>query len=1184
MAQQVQALVNYYAREGFYRHIQTVCNEVLKKRSNEPVQLFWRAYSLILEGTYSEALRELRPLVSQGQEVEVAAIAASIYAHRLAKIVDEEAVMELETRLLNEERNASERKLLHTAMFYWHTGSVEKAKGMVERVMRIQPNYTQGKTLMGWIELTPSSADDEDEYMHAVRTALGIFNDVLSGEGAAQKELEAMLGKAKCLEKLGDIAEALNMLNYIVVQYSWFVPALEEKARLLIMTGDWENAVEVAQRILAADNQNIEALKITVLYLLMRESKIPVAAKSISNLLESCDRNEPKNASLYHRIAQPIARLAGQNAQLLKLAMTFSDRARKCAPESCEFLCEFAYQQMLAGDYQGSMSSYRAATALDELSTASMYGTIHCQLLDGQLEDAAGQLEFLAAVSTSVEPAVEVLFMQALLAWKRDRDAPECLRLLDDGARSHLGALQGRPQTAEHVVALNPQLLMDMAQLYLQQCGADPRSPTEPSNPALRSCLAVLESLGRAAPGLLEGQLLLARANYLGGNMDDSARAISHILRIDGNFAQAHVLMAQIHLFQNKPKLAGQSLDQAAAQDFSARDTPAYCIVKSKVLLHDMKEDEALQVLEHGMQIPGVRKPGGKGGAHVALSERVSIYLLLAEARSKLGKIPEATKIIQDALNEFAGSPEEVRVMISNCELSLSRGDIEGGLSMLRAIPRDSPHYVRAKMAMADIYLKHRNDKAMYASCYLDLVEKYPDVQTYMMLGEAFMQIQEPEKAIKAFESALNRQDRKDPTLACKIGRALITTHDYRKAVDYYERAVQSDPSNLPMQHELAELYFKLKRFDHAQRVLSDALAAPKSGDVSDSLATDVQNTLLLAKVLKGQGRNEEFATTMAQANEVQGRLLNRLRGEQPDAVRKQKELAADICFTVAQEFDKQKMYDEAGLQYQEAIKHCDTHTKSMVRLARIHLMKGDTDACQQQCVSLLRQDPDNEEASMMLAELMFCKEHYTTAIYHYQQLLDRKANHYVALGALVQLLRRAGRVDEIPRYLRAAEKSSVRAAHDAGLFFCKGLHERYNNNLHEALRCFNQARKSGEWGQKAIFNMVEIYLNPDNEAVWEEAAESGRPTDNAEAVRAAEKLLKEVRGAPDSKFQVLQAYAMMATKSKTEIDAALNLLTDLANQVNPKPYILNPRPETLSPSKTEIDAALNCARTSPTR
>jgi hypothetical protein len=29
-----------------------------------------------------------------------------------------------------------------------------------------------------------------------------------------------------------------------------------------------------------------------------------------------------------------------------------------------------------------------------------------------------------------------------------------------------------------------------------------------------------------------------------------------------------------------------------------------------------------------------------------------------------------------------------------------------------------------------------------------------------------------------------------------------------------------------------------------------------------------------------------------------------------------------------------------------------------------------------------------NEEASLMLAELMFQKEHYETAIYHFQQLL----------------------------------------------------------------------------------------------------------------------------------------------------------------------------------------------------
>ena len=94
-------------------------------------------------------------------------------------------------------------------------------------------------------------------------------------------------------------------------------------------------------------------------------------------------------------------------------------------------------------------------------------------------------------------------------------------------------------------------------------------------------------------------------------------------------------------------------------------------------------------------------------------------------------------------------------------------------------------------MAMADIYLKQRGDKVMYAQCYMELVDLHPDVQTYMMLGEAFMQIQEPEKAIQAFESALKRNPR-DTALASKIGKALITTHDYQKAVDYYEAAVSN--------------------------------------------------------------------------------------------------------------------------------------------------------------------------------------------------------------------------------------------------------------------------------------------------------------------------------------------------------------------------------------------------------
>lgn len=55
-------------------------------------------------------------------------------------------------------------------------------------------------------------------------------------------------------------------------------------------------------------------------------------------------------------------------------------------------------------------------------------------------------------------------------------------------------------------------------------------------------------------------------------------------------------------------------------------------------------------------------------------------------------------------------------------------------------------------------------------------------------------------------------------------------------------------------------------------------------------------------------------------------------------------------------------------------------------------------------------------------------------------------------------------------------------------------------------------ARKDTEWGAQAIFQMVEIYLNPDHEAVWDEANEGNHRPDNANAVDAAMRLLGEVR------------------------------------------------------------------------
>lgn len=49
----------------------------------------------------------------------------------------------------------------------------------------------------------------------------------------------------------------------------------------------------------------------------------------------------------------------------------------------------------------------------------------------------------------------------------------------------------------------------------------------------------------------------------------------------------------------------------------------------------------------------------------------------------------------------------------------------------------------------------------------------------------------------------------------------------------------------------------------------------------------------------------------------------------------------------------------------------------------------------------------------------------------------------------------------------------------------------RYTGEPNEGLRHFNKARKDNDWGQNAVYNMIEICLNPDNETMGGEVFEN---------------------------------------------------------------------------------------------
>ena len=50
----------------------------------------------------------------------------------------------------------------------------------------------------------------------------------------------------------------------------------------------------------------------------------------------------------------------------------------------------------------------------------------------------------------------------------------------------------------------------------------------------------------------------------------------------------------------------------------------------------------------------------------------------------------------------------------------------------------------------------------------------------------------------------------------------------------------------------------------------------------------------------------------------------------------------------------------------------------------------------------------------------------------------------------------------------------------EAGYYYCSGLLDWRTGKLSSALQNFNAARRDPEWGQQAIYNMIEICLSDD--------------------------------------------------------------------------------------------------------
>lgn len=167
-----RALINYYLRKGWYDHVQRLCEGLLEKKGSDPAVAFWRAFGIVLERSYSSAIRELESLKKR-KEVELPCLHALIFAHNQCKHVDHEEIAQYELQVCMAEETATEHSLLLCATFFWHLKEHGKARKLLEQLSGVNgrpglakdPHVQQrAVVLRGWVDLTvePKSKRETD--------------------------------------------------------------------------------------------------------------------------------------------------------------------------------------------------------------------------------------------------------------------------------------------------------------------------------------------------------------------------------------------------------------------------------------------------------------------------------------------------------------------------------------------------------------------------------------------------------------------------------------------------------------------------------------------------------------------------------------------------------------------------------------------------------------------------------------------------------------------------------------------------------------------------------------------------------------------------------------------------------------------------------------------------------------
>jgi tetratricopeptide repeat protein 21B len=121
-------------------------------------------------------------------------------------------------------------------------------------------------------------------------------------------------------------------------------------------------------------------------------------------------------------------------------------------------------------DYENAYNFFQEAAALDESKIESLSGMIHARILQGVIEDAEKQLEFVTEIQSGTGRTPDIAYLQALLASRREYSKDEQdmkiisnIKFVDEALKLHISFTKTLFPGFDFYIKLDPNFLLSLS-------------------------------------------------------------------------------------------------------------------------------------------------------------------------------------------------------------------------------------------------------------------------------------------------------------------------------------------------------------------------------------------------------------------------------------------------------------------------------------------------------------------------------------------------------------------------------------------------------------------------------------------------------------------------------------------------------------------------------------------------